>query len=48
MNYQNRLAKLNVHQCLIVIYICFKVDEIQFRGNLVIANYMDFKLIQGL
>ena len=33
---------------VIVIYISFKFHEIRFRGNLVIANYMDFKSIQGL
>ena len=31
-----------------MIYICFKFDEIWLRGYLVIANYMDFKSIQGL
>ena len=30
------------------IYISIKFDEIRFRGYLVIANYMDFKSIQGL
>ena len=30
------------------IYIYFKFHEIRFRGYLVIANYMDFKSIQGL
>ena len=43
-----KMTKLDVHQCLIVIYICFKFDEIRFRGYLVIANYMAFKSIQGL
>ena len=32
----------------IVIYICSMFHEIRFRGYLVIANYMDFKSIQGL
>ena len=42
--------KFDVHQHLIMIYTytCFKFHEIRFRGYLVIANYMDFKLIQGL
>ena len=40
--------KLGVLQRLIVIYIYFKFNEIQFGGYLVIANYMDFKSIQGL
>ena len=35
-------------QHLIVIYFYFKFHEIQLRGYLVIANYMDFKSIQGL
>ena len=48
MNYQSQLTKLDVHRCLILIYICFKFDEIRFRGYLVIGNYMDFKPIQGL
>ena len=26
----------------------FKFHEIRFRGNIVMANYMDFKSIQGL
>ena len=42
------LTKLDVHQCLIVIYISIKFVEIWFRGYFVIANYMDFKSIQGL
>ena len=42
------LAKLDMHQRLIVIYIWFKFHEIQFRGYLVIAKYMDFKSTQGL
>ena len=29
-------------------YIYFKFHEIRFKGYLVIANYMDFKSIQGL
>ena len=45
MNYQSQLDE---HQRLIVIYISFKFDKIRFRGYLVIANYMDFKSIQGL
>ena len=36
------MTKLDVHQCLIVIYICSKFHEIRFRGYLVIANYVDF------
>ena len=49
MNYPNAsLTKLDVHQCLIVIYICIKFHEIRLWGYLVIANYMDFKLVQGL
>ena len=41
--------KLDMHQPLIVIYTCFKFHEIWLsRGYLVIANYMDFKSIQGL
>ena len=48
MNYQRSLTKLNVHQSFLVIYISIKFDEIQFRGYLVIAKYMDFKSIQGL
>ena len=48
MNTQARLTKLYIHQCFMVIYICIKFDEILFRGYLVIANYMDFKPIQGL
>ena len=40
--------KLDMLQRLIVIYFYFKFYEIQFRGYLVIANYMDFKSIQGL
>ena len=40
--------KLDVHQRLIVICICLKFHEIRFRGYQVIANYMDFKSIQGL
>ena len=40
--------QLDVHQCLIVIYIYLKFHDIQFRGYLVIANYMDFKSTQGL
>ena len=38
MNYQASLTKLDVHQCLIVIYINFKFDETRFRGYLVIVN----------
>ena len=48
MQYLNRVIKLDVHQYLIVIYIYFKFHKIQFKGYLVIANYMDFKSIQGL
>ena len=40
--------KLDVLQRLIVIYFYFKFHEIQSTGYLVIANYMDFKSIQGL
>ena len=29
-------------------HIKFKFHEIRFRGYLVIANYMDFKSVQGL
>ena len=36
------LTKLDVHVCLIVIYIYFKFHEIRLWGYLVIANYMDF------
>ena len=39
---------LEVHQRLKVIYFYFKFHKIQFRGYLVIVNYMDFKSIQGL
>ena len=42
------LTKLYVHQCHIVIYIHFMFHKNRFRGYLVIANYMDFKSIQGL
>ena len=42
------LNQSNETQRLIVIYIYFKFHEIRFRGYLVIANYMDFKSIQGL
>ena len=42
------LMKLDVHHQHIVICIYFKIHEIQFRGYLVIANYMDFKLIHEL
>ena len=45
---QSSLTKLDVHQCLAVIYIQFKFHEIRFRGYLVIDNYIDFKSIQGL
>ena len=48
MQYLNQSMKLDVHQRLIVIYIYYKFHEIWFRGYLVIANYMDFKSIQGL
>ena len=48
MQYLNQSTELDVHQRLIVIYTCFKFHKIWFRGNLVIANYMDFKSIQGL
>ena len=41
-------TKKDVHQCLVVIYICSKFHEIQLWGNLVIATNMDFKSIQGL
>ena len=41
MNYQSEPDQTDVHQCLIVTYICFKFHEIQFRGYLVIANYME-------
>ena len=40
--------KLTVIQRLIVIYIYIRFHEIQFKGDLVIANYMDFKSVQGL
>ena len=42
------LTKLDVHQCLIVMYICSKFHIFRLRGYLVIANYMDFKSIQGI
>ena len=45
MNYQ---GQPDLHQCLIVIYIYFKFHEIRLWGYLVIANYMDFKSLQGL
>ena len=48
MQYLASLMKPDVLQRLRVIYIYFKFHEIQFRGYLVIANYMDFKSIQGL
>ena len=48
MKYSNQSDELDVHQRLIVIYIYLKFHEIRFRVYLVIANYMDFKLIQGL
>ena len=44
MNYQSQPDQT----CLIVIYISIKFNEIRFRGYLVIADYMDFKSIQGL
>ena len=48
-NYTSQLTKLDVHQCLIVICICFNFQEIRFRGYLVIgSNVTDFKSIQGL
>ena len=39
--------KRDVYQRLIVIYIYYKFHEIRFRGYLVMANYIDFKSIQG-
>ena len=42
------LTILDVHQCLIEIYICSKFHEIRLWGYLVIDNYMEFKSIQGL
>ena len=44
------IALRGAAQCFIVTYTCisFKFDEIRFGGYLVIANYMDFKSIQGL
>ena len=45
---QTSLIKIDMLQRLIVIYIYFKFHEIQFRGYLVMANYLDFKSIQGL
>ena len=49
MNYQcnDSLTKLDVHQCLIVIYICIKFHEIRLWGYLVIADYMDFSQFKG-
>ena len=40
--------KLNAHHCLIVIYIYFKFHEIRFKDDLVIADYIDVKSVQGL
>ena len=48
MQYLNQSDETYVHQCLIVIYIYFKFHEIPCRGYLGLANYMDFKSIQGL
>ena len=33
---------------IIVIYSCFKFHEIPFADYLVMANYLEFKSIQGL
>ena len=48
MNYQSQPDQTTYISVLIVIYINFKFDEIRFRGYLGMANYMDFKSIQGL
>ena len=48
MNYQGQPDKTS---CTSVPYgdiYCFKFHEIPYRGYLIIANYMDFKSIQGL
>ena len=42
MQYLTSLMKPGVLQRITVIYIYLKFNEIQFRGYLVIANYMDF------
>ena len=49
MNYQSQPDQTwRTSVSYIVIYISIKFDKIQFRVYLVIANYMDFKSIQGL
>ena len=45
LNQSNETSRASAPQ---VIYIYFKFHEIRFRSYLVIANYMDFKSIQGL
>ena len=45
---QASLTKLDVHQRLMMIYICFKFHEIPFRGYFETANFTDFKSVQGL
>ena len=42
------LMKRNVHQHLIVIYIYIHCHKILSSSYLVMANFKDFKLIQGL
>ena len=44
---KREIVKLNFHK-IVSGYINFKFYEIRLRGYLVIANYMDFKSIQGL
>ena len=48
MNNQTSLTKSNMHQRLVMIYICFKFHRIRFKSDLVIINYVDFKSIQEL
>ena len=40
--------KLYVHSPVIIIHIQFKFYEVLVIGYLVMVNFMDFKLIQGL
>ena len=42
MNYQCKPNKLDVHECLIVMYFYFKFHKIRLWGYLVIANYIEF------
>ena len=48
MQYFNQSYETGRASRLIVIYIHFNLHEIRFRGCLVIADYIDFKSIQGL